>query len=330
MTTRDIVVVGASAGGVEPLRRLAADLPPDLPASVFVVLHVSPDQPSMLAQVLDRSGPLPAAAAENGEAIERGRIYVAIPDHHLILENERVGLVRGATENRHRPSLDVLFRSAARAYGPRVIGVVLSGSLDDGTAGLIAIKIRGGLAVVQDPAEAFVDGMPRSALRYLEVDHVVPARELGGLLSRLVRERVDAEEAPPPTAGMVRETRIARLDPEELSSEEKPGVQSVVACPDCRGVLCEIQEGDLLRFLCRTGHAYSPEPLLEAENGGIERALWEARRAIEERASLRRRLIRQATERRLDSLARHFQARATEAENAAESLRRLLLQRENA
>ena len=129
--------------------------------------------------------------------------------------------------------------------------------------------------------------------------------------------------------------RIARPDPEELSSEElsseeKPGVQSVVACPDCRGVLCEIQEGDLLRFRCRTGHAYSPETLLEAENGGIERALWEARRAIEERASLRRRLIRQATERRLDSLARHFQARATEAENAAESLRRLLLQRENA
>jgi two-component system chemotaxis response regulator CheB len=327
MATRDIVVVGASAGGVEPLRRLAADLPADLPAAVFVVLHIAADQPSALAQVLDRSGPLAAHAAEDGDPLEPGRIYVAPPDRHLMLETGQVRVVKGPRENRHRPSVDVLFRSAARAYGPRVIGVVLSGSLDDGTAGLIAVKIRGGVAVVQDPAEAFCAAMPRNAMRYMEVDHVVRAGALGKLVGRLAGEEVDADEAPPASREMDQETRIARLDRDTLETENKPGVQSVVACPDCRGVLWEIQEGNLLRFRCRTGHAYSPETLLSAQHEGVETALWEALRAIEERASLRRRLVRQARERRLDSLAGHFETRAREAETAVESLRRLLLTR---
>jgi two-component system chemotaxis response regulator CheB len=327
MATRDIVVVGASAGGLEPLRRLASDLRRDLPAAVFIVLHIPADQPSALAQVLDRSGPVPARAPEDGDAIEPGRIYVASPDRHLMVEPGRIRVVRGPKENRHRPSVDVLFRSAARAYGPRVMGVVLSGSLDDGTAGLIAIKVRGGIAIVQDPSEAFSAEMPRNAMRYLEVDHVVPASALGSLIARRADESVDVDEAPPPTPEMDHESRIARLDREALDTEDKPGVQSVVACPDCRGVLWEIQEGDLLRFRCRTGHAFSPETLLAAQGDGVETALWEALRAIEERVSLRRRLVRQARERRLDSLAGHFEARAREAEGAVEALRGLLLAR---
>jgi two-component system, chemotaxis family, protein-glutamate methylesterase/glutaminase len=329
MATRDVIVVGASAGGVEPLQRMAASLPPDLPASVFVVLHLASHQPSSLPEVLDRAGPLRAAGAEDGQAIEHGRIYVAPPDHHVVVEPDKVRVVMGPKENRHRPSVDVLFRSAARAYGPRVIGAVLSGSLDDGTAGLISIKIRGGLTIVQDPAEAFSDSMPRNAMRYLEVDHVVPAFSLGSLLGRLTREKIDAAAAPPPTAEMIEETRIAKLDPgsQRAPDDAKPGVRSAVACPDCRGVLWEIQEGDLLRFRCRTGHAYSPETLLSAQEEGVEAALWEALRAIEERVALRRRLIEQARERRLDSLVKHFEAQAKEAEGAVESLRRLLLQK---
>ncbi|HEY2798010.1 MAG TPA: chemotaxis protein CheB [Thermoanaerobaculia bacterium] len=329
MATRDVIVVGASAGGVAPLRRMAADLPHDLPASVFVVLHTTPGQPSALPQLLDRDGPLPAASAQDGQTIEPGRLYVAPPDLQLLLEPGRLRAVLGPTENRHRPSVDVLFRSAARAYGPRVVGVVLSGALDDGTAGLIAVKIQGGLAVVQDPAEAFCDGMPRSAMRYLDVDHVVPASSLGALLGRLARERVDVGEAPAPSREMVFETRVASLDPTTQTErdEDRPGIQSVVACPDCGGVLREIQEGDLLRFRCRTGHAYSPETMLEAGREGVERALWEALRTIEERLALRRRLVRQAKERRLDSLVRHFEEQALETQGTVESLRELLLQK---
>ena len=327
MDTRDIVVLGASAGGVEPLRRIASDLDSDLPAAVFVVLHLPADQPSALSGILDKAGPLPAFTPEDGQAIERGRIYVAPPDVHLTLEPGIVRLFHGPRENRHRPSVDVLFRTAARAYGPRVIGGVLSGSLDDGTAGLVAVKIRGGVAVVQDPAEAFCADMPRNATRYIEVDHVAPAKAIGALLNRLTRVPVDSATAPPPSAEMIQETRIARLDLGEIENEDKPGVPSAVACPDCRGVLWEIQEGDLLRFRCRTGHAFSPETLLRAEDEGIERALWEALRALEERVSLRRRLVEQARERHLFSLAADFENRVSELERAATSLRALLLQK---
>jgi two-component system, chemotaxis family, protein-glutamate methylesterase/glutaminase len=327
MATHDVVVVGASAGGVQPLQQLAADLDPNLPAAVFVVLHIAADKPSALADVLNRAGPLPAKFPEDGDAIEPGHISVAPPNRHLMLEPGRIRVVHGPRENRHRPSVDVLFRSAARAYGPRVVGVVLSGALDDGTAGLIAVKLRGGVAVVQDPAEAFCADMPRNAMRYLEVDHVVPAAAVGKLVSRLTKQTVDVDLAPPPPAEMIQETQIAKLDREALDSDEKPGVQSVVACPDCRGVLWEIQEEDLLRFQCRTGHAYSPETLLAEETNEVETALWEALRAIEERAALRRRLVQQAKERRLDVLAGHFESRARETEGAVRSLRALLLGR---
>jgi two-component system chemotaxis response regulator CheB len=198
---RHVVVVGASAGGLECLVRIAGDLSPDLPASVFVVLHVSPGGPSALPAILSRSGRLPAEHARDGEAIEPGRIYVAPPDHHLLLEPGVMRLVQGPRENRVRPAIDVLFRSAAAVYGPRVIGVVMSGYLDDGATGLLAIKRQGGIAVVQDPDDAQAPAMPRAALALVEADHVVPLSEAGALIDHLVRashDRPGSGHRPPP------------------------------------------------------------------------------------------------------------------------------------
>ena len=186
----DVVVIGASAGGIEGLTRIAKRLPADLPAALFVVLHVSPSGPSAMPAILSRSGPLPAVHPHGDEPIERGKIYVAPPDHHLLIEADRVLLGRGPRENRMRPGIDVLFRSAALAYGPRVIGVVLSGYLDDGAAGLLAIKQRGGVALVQDPDDAPCPSMPRAAIKAVTPDHVERIDELAALIDRLVRSPV--------------------------------------------------------------------------------------------------------------------------------------------
>lgn len=191
MATRDIIVVGASAGGVEALSQLARGLPEDLSISMFVVLHMPAGGVSALAHILDRAGPLSSSQARDGESIATGHIYVAPPDHHLLVRRGHVALVRGPRVNSHRPAVDPLFRSAARAYGPRVVGVVLSGALDDGTAGLLAVKMRGGVAVVQSPDDALFSGMPSSALDIVEVDHCVPVAEIPPLLSSLARQQID-------------------------------------------------------------------------------------------------------------------------------------------
>ena len=189
----DTIVIGASSGGIEALRRLLGEMPPDLPAAVFVVVHLPGEAPSVLARILDRAGPLKAVNPEDGEEVRAGRVYVARPDRHLLIEDGRVRLTHGPKENRHRPAVDALFRTAAVARGPRVVGVVLSGAMDDGTAGLLAVKRRGGVAVVQDPGEALFSGMPESALRYVDVDYCLPLGEMAPLLSRLSGETVPQE-----------------------------------------------------------------------------------------------------------------------------------------
>jgi two-component system chemotaxis response regulator CheB len=237
MPGRDILVVGASAGGVEALTELARGLPADLPAAVFMVLHVPPHATSVLPRILSRAGRLPTAHAREGEPIRPGRIYVAPPDHHMLLRRGYVYLARGPRENSHRPAVDPLFRTAARAYDGRVVGVLLSGALDDGTAGLAAIKRRGGIALVQDPDEALFSGMPRSAIENVEVDHVVSLAGMAGLLSRLACEPVAEETKERVPDEMEQETQIEAFALSAIENRVHPGTPSTFGCPECGGTL---------------------------------------------------------------------------------------------
>ena len=232
MPQHDCIVIGASTGGVEALAALVGKLPANLQAAVFVVVHIPPQATSVLPAILERAGTLPAAHAIDGEPMKTGRIYVAPPDFHLLVERGYVWVMRGPKENRNRPAVDPLFRSAARAYGPRVVGVILTGALNDGTAGLLAIKRRGGIAVVQDPTDAFFPSMPESALEYVDADHCLPLAEIGPVLARLCREQAGEEEAYPVPEEMEREENILEMDMPTMESEQRPGHISVFTCPE--------------------------------------------------------------------------------------------------
>ncbi len=321
----DIIVVGASAGGVEALGELVSLLPADLPAAVFIVLHIPAYGTSVLPGILSRRGPLPAVHPADGEAIRQGRIYVAPPDHHLLLEKDgTVRLTRGPHENGHRPAVDTLFRSAARAYGPRVIGVVLTGTLDDGTAGLQVVKRRGGLAVVQDPEEALFASMPRAAIEAVAVDHVAALAEIGSTLARLAHLPAPAESEAPVTPDLEDEVKVAEFDIKNLETRRE-GKPSSYACPDCHGVLWEVEEDDLLRFRCRVGHAFSPESLLASQSDALEDALWTALRALEESAALAERLSERAGGRGHGLAADRFAQQAADAHQRAATIRQALL-----
>jgi two-component system chemotaxis response regulator CheB len=323
MPARDIVVVGASAGGVEALTRLVKELPADLPASLFVVLHLPPDAHSVLPDILNRCGALRAGHPRDGETIVPGRIYVAPPDRHLLLHRGNVRVIRGPRENGHRPAVDPLFRSAAAAYATRVTGIVLSGSLDDGTAGLIAIKARGGVAVVQDPADALFAGMPEHALENVAVDYRLTVDEMAPLLDRLVCEVVEAVP-PSASAGVTLENDLVEMDMDAIDSLERPGEPSVFTCPECHGTLWEMREADLVRYRCRVGHAYSAESLDAGQKENLDVALWTALRVLEERLTLSHRLAGQARERgHLRSEAIYVE-REAEAGHAAALIRDVL------
>ncbi|MGY1831290.1 chemotaxis protein CheB [Geodermatophilus sp. SYSU D01180] len=320
---RDLVVIGASAGGVEALRDLLAGLPRDLPAAVLVVLHMPSTGRSALPAILGRVSALPVSAARDGMRLEPGTVVVAVPDRHLMVADGHVQLSRGPRENGHRPAVDVLFRSAARAHGPRVVSVVLSGALDDGTAGTIAVRTRGGAALAQDPEEALYPSMPLHAVDVGGADHVAGLAELPKLLDRLVREEVDAV-APAPTHLMTTETEMARLDGEAMDEDTRPGTPSGFGCPSCHGALFSISEGGMERYRCRVGHAWSPEALAAEQAQALEGALWMALRGLEERAALSLRMGLRAE----DSGHRHsalaFRRRHDEALGAASLLRELL------
>jgi two-component system chemotaxis response regulator CheB len=321
-----IVVIGASAGGVDALMRLVRDLPADFPAPVCVVLHVPPDSPSLLAQILNREGTLPAKTAEHGEPYRRGMVYVAPPDRHMLVARDgTLHLSRGPRENRHRPSVDPLFRSAAVAKGPAVIAVVLTGSLDDGTAGLIAVKKRRGTAVVQDPHDALYPSMPQSALLHVEeVDHVVPLAALGELLSRLAFEPVPRLKLAT-DEDMDLESRMADLEQDALATDDRPGKPSPFSCPDCGGVLWEMSEHEFVRYRCRVGHAYSPETMLNAQDDVLEEALWSAVKTLEESARLSKRLAATERQRGHEWMVARFEEKEREARARVEVIRRYLL-----
>lgn len=321
--TRDIIVVGASTGGVEALAQLVSGLPEDLPAAVFAVLHMPPEAPSHLPQILTRYGPLPASHPRDGERIRHAHIYVAPPDFHLLLERNRVRVVRGPRENRHRPAVDPLFRTAALAYGPRVIGVILTGALDDGTAGLYAVKQRGGVAVVQDPRDALIASMPRNALEYVAVDHCLPLREIAALLARLAHEPAPPEQRTASPAIVV-EAAVDEAKEPTMDDENPIGTLSALTCPECRGPLWEIRDGELLRFRCRSGHAFSSESMVAGQSEALDEALWTAYNTLNESAIFSGRLAADAHARGQHYMARRMEERAREQRKRASVVRAVI------
>ena len=281
---RNIVVIGTSTGGVAALMALVKALPADFPAPIFVVMHVPADSPSILPQLLSSVSSLPARHPQNGEVVEAGVIYVARPDHHLLLEDDRVLVTRGPKENRFRPSIDALFRSAAYTYGPRVIGVVLTGYLDDGTSGLWSVRRMGGLAVVQEPRDAEQPSMPTNALEFVAADYVVPLTEIGPLLVGLLQERAPAKtRLPAAELDLLKiELTIAKQGGGfELGIIDK-GQLTPFTCPDCHGALTQLIEGKLIRYRCHTGHAYTVSALLSEVTESVESMLYQAMRGLEE------------------------------------------------
>lgn len=324
---RDVVVIGGSAGGLEALMTIARGLPADFPAAVFVALHRGEAEPNLLSDILRRNGPLLAISAEEGMPFEPGVIYVAPVDRHLLLGRDHVHVRRGPRENRMRPAVDPLFRSAAANCSTRVIAVVLSGGLNDGTAGLRAIQQAGGLAVVQDPKDCLQPDMPRSAIDHTEPDYILPAAEMPALLERLVSERR------PPEIEVSRQVRMeALIAAQELTTmpdQYSLGKLSPLSCPDCHGVMYEIEDGNLIRFRCHTGHAFTLESAHAAAADTWEKALYEALRVQQEQAMLMRSMIANARQRGRGELVASLERRERSYQEGVEIVRQLLARTEN-
>lgn len=330
-------MIGASAGGVEALTKLVQQLPFDLPAALFVAVHFPAYSVSLLPQILSRAGKLPAMHPEDKDAIQPGKIYVAPPNHHLLVRPGYVWLSRGPRENGHRPAVDTLFRSAARSYHRQTVGVILSGTLDDGVAGLRVIQSQGGITIAQDPEEALFDGMPRAAISTIQIDHVLKISDIAQLLSQLAFEAgenlsecvVSPETVNQETStgnGMEREAEIVAQDKAILEQGGRPGTASTFTCPDCGGVLWELRDNGVVRYRCHTGHAYSLESLVAEQAEDLERALWSASRALEEKAALARRMAANARQQNRHLSEAQFLEQAQEAAQHAELVRQVLLQ----
>jgi two-component system chemotaxis response regulator CheB len=314
-----IIVVGTSAGGLDALKRLVAQLPAKLGAAVFVVQHMSADSTAaVLVASLNKVGALACSEARNDEKWRAGRIYVAPADQHMMLGKTKLMVTKGARENRSRPAIDPLFRSAAVAHGNRVIGVLLTGQLDDGTAGLVAIKRCGGTCVVQDPGDAAYPDMPANAARHAQIDHCVPIAKMGELLTTLVTKRT------PPRVSVPRditiEAKIAERVLSDLKSVDALGTQVPFNCPGCGGVLWAMSEGSALRYRCHTGHSYTAPVLLAEQSAKIEETLWVALRMFEER----RNLLSTIATARQTAHARSAAERAKEADVHIERIRTML------
>jgi two-component system chemotaxis response regulator CheB len=330
METRNIIVIGASAGGFETIKRLVAGLPADLQAAIFIVWHVPPDVKGILPQVLNRLQTVKATQAADREPIEPGRIYVPPPDRHLILEKEHVRVTHGPKENGFRPAVDPLFRSAAYYHGPRVIGIILSGSLDDGTAGLWTIKQYGGLAIVQDPAEAEVPSMPASAIREVAVDHIITVADMAPLLVKLTSQEIpffnynDMEN----NNKTGKEVRIAIQDETLEEGVMQFGELTPYTCPECHGVLSAIKEGQRIRYRCHTGHAFSADSLLAIITENIEHSMWDCIRAMEESILLLNHMGDHFAEVNQPSLAAQYFKKANECMERSKLIRKAVLSHE--
>lgn len=317
MARRDIVVLGASAGGVEVLSQVLADAA-DADVAFAVVVHMAWNARTALPAILRRSTGLECRLAEDGDTLVSGLVLIAPPDRHLVVERSRVCVVSAPRENRARPAIDPLFRTASIAYGPRVIAVALSGVLDDGTAGAAAVRRRGGVVVVQDPDDALFADIPRNIIEHVGADHVIPASEIGALVGLLSTEEVEdympmGEDEDPAVAGQ-----------EELLRKAQEGQITHFTCPECSGTLWEVDENGVLRYRCRVGHVYSLEALRAAQGESVESALWIAMRALEEQAGLIRRSAERAGGLRTPTVAARHVLRAEEVEQQARIIRDLL------
>lgn len=332
MPSRDIIVIGASADGVQTLKDLVRPLPGDLPAAIFVVLHTGPEGGTVLPRILSRAGQLPAVTAGDGDKVRRGRIYVAPADFHLLLGPRGMKVTHGPRENGFRPGIDPLFRSAARTYGRRVVGIILSGMLDDGAFGLREITDHGGVALVQDPLEATYPDMPRAALRRAPAARPLSVAQIAAELVQLSNgakprratamssgnDKKSAAPEPPEPDPIDEPPRLETQDPEQI------GTPSVFTCPDCGGTLMELVEGELVRYRCHVGHAYTPLTLLNGQEHQIEAALWSALRALEENAALRRRSADRALEGGLVGLSNAYEEQAQDLIARAHTIRQVL------
>lgn len=319
---RDVVVIGGSAGALDPLKQIVMDLPADLPAAVVVVLHLGPTSRSALAPILNRLGGMQAVVPRDGDALQPGYVYTPTPDHHVELTGDGIRLTRGPKINGVRPAVDVLFRTAAAAYGPRVIGVVLSGGLDDGSAGLAAICAAGGVAIAQAPDDSLVDSMPRNAIEVASPDHVLPADRIA---SMIVHETHGADVAPEPRKG------AGGAEMEAVGAKDTPGEVTGVTCPECHGSIW-LQTGDAgeVALTCRVGHSFSPETFYEIQAENVENVLWAGVRSLEEQASVAGVMADRAARFDDGDLARRYERRREIANEHAEALRKVILGRAEA
>jgi two-component system chemotaxis response regulator CheB len=308
------------------LRELVRPLPADFPGVLLVVLHLAPSGTSVLPQILQRAAELEAQQAVDGTELKGGCIYVAPPDQHLLVEDGHMRLDHGPRVNGHRPAIDALFRSAANAYGPGTAGIVLSGVLDDGTAGLMAIKRGGGMTFVQDPEEALYDMMPRSAIELVVPDRVAPARELGFAIAALAAPPPD--DAPAKTAAAHDAEAVIAID-RGASDWPQPGDPTGLTCPECHGAIWESIEDGMVRLRCRVGHEYGTKTFLMHQGDRVEAAMWTALQSLEERAALYRRVAARQRERGNARTADRFALRADNTIEHALVLRNVLSEIEN-
>jgi two-component system, chemotaxis family, protein-glutamate methylesterase/glutaminase len=319
MELNRIIVIGSSAGGVETIPRLLSYLPSDLPAAIFVTLHIPPFLKSLLPQIIQRQGRLPAIHPRNHSKFSPGKIFVAPPDFHLMLSDGKINLSHGPRENNHRPAIDALFRSAAIEHEQRVIGVLLTGTLADGVAGLQEIKTRSGVTIVQDPEEALFPEMPMNALQDVEIDHCLPIAEIAKLLTKLANEPISAK------GGNIKGKKEAPSTQSPNTTGLRPdAVPFPLVCPECQGPLWESAQGGLTRYQCLVGHRYTSENILSAQGEELERSLWVALRTLEERVNLQKRLAGKAKEAGQRQSERSFLSRAKENQRHARALRQLL------
>ena len=322
-----VIVIGASSGATPAIEALLRGLGANLPAAVLLVRHVPPYSAGHLLNALGRGSPLPVTLGTDAAPVEPGRVYVAPVDRHLLVDAAHMYLSRGLRENRARPAIDPLFRSAALSYGAHAVGVVLSGRLDDGSAGLLALKQSGAITVVQDPADARCAEMPCSAMHHADADYCLPAAEIGPLLSQLVRAHPPETTVTPPRRLMVqwrKEIDALRRHGSDISTVETLGELAPASCPECGGPLWQLS-GGVHRFRCHTGHAFTAQHLAAGLGEAAEEALWAALRALEERARMLRRIADHDAANGIGFSMQTYHERAAEAERHVASLRLLLL-----